>query len=292
MKWLLLMALAIRAESAERVIIDTDCGYFGDDAAAIAMLLRSPKTAAVEGITLVSGNVWAQSSAVYVKEILTLLGARVPVYFGMDAPLRFTQALAEEAKAKWGPMEFRGAFDEKKPAARPKEEAVDYLIRTVEANPGQITLVGLGPLTNIARMLQRKPDVAKKIRRLVLMGGQFRVPGNASKEAEFNFWFDPEAASQVFRSEIPVKVMFGLDVCEKALLNKAAFDAIAARKTPFTNRFAEDYGVRYPGFYKNPKATVSLWDALVPAWMIDASMFGKPEILRLDVVTEFGPRYG
>ncbi|MBI4904558.1 MAG: nucleoside hydrolase [Acidobacteria bacterium] len=296
MRLLAVLLMATTGLSAgERIIVDTDCGYYGDDGMTLTMLLRSPAVAKVEGITVVSGNVWARQSARYVGEIQKLLRTRVPVYFGEEMPLRHTMAQADEEHAKWGPLEFRGAFSEKKPAKIPrveKEPAVAYLTRMIEANPGGITIVALGPLTNIARVLEKQPALAGKIRRLVFMGGQYRVPGNASKEAEFNFWFDPEAASMVLRAPIPEKLMFGLDVCNKVMLDKQGFDAITMRRTALTKRFRQDFGVRYPGFLKNPKATVSLWDALVAAWFVDPSQFRNAERLALDVETRFGPQYG
>ncbi len=295
MRLALLLLTAAALPAAERIIIDTDCGYYGDDGITLTMLLRSPEAFRVEGITLVSGNVWARQSARYVSEIQKMLGTRVRVYFGEEMPLRHTAEMAEEEHRKWGPLEFRGAFSEKKPAKIPrveKEPAVAYLARMIEANPGQITIVALGPMTNLARLLAMKPELAGKIKRLVFMGGQWKVAGNANKEAEFNFWFDPEAASAVLRAPIPEKVMFGLDVCNRVLLDKQGFDGIATRNTPIARRFREDYGVRYPGFLKDPKATVSLWDALVAAWMLEPAQFGKAERVAVDVETLFGPQYG
>lgn len=286
------LLIAMSATAAERVIVDTDCGYFGDDGMTLVMLLRSPNVVSVEGITLVSGNVWAKQSAGYVLEILRLLKQKVPVYAGAEMPLVRTAAMA----AAEPDIEFRGAFAEKQPAGWPAglraENAVSYLIRTIDANPGQITIVALGPMTNIAMALRLRPDLAGKIKRLVFMGGQYRADGNASKAAEFNFWFDPEAAQVVLRSDIKQKVMFGLDVCNKAILDKSGFDAIAASQTPIAARFREDFGVRYPGFLKNPQATVSLWDALVAAWLIDAQAFSGAEDRLLDVDARFGPAYG
>lgn len=290
----ILMALPLLAQ--ERIIIDTDCGFLGDDGTTITMLLRSPGFH-VEAITAVSGNVWNRQTAGYTLEILKLLGAsRVPVYLGAEMPLVHTPGMAEYAHQHWGPIEFRGAFAEKLPPSPPagirSGDAVQYLIRAIDRNPGQLTVVALGPFTNIAMAIRLRPDIARKIKRLVFMGGQFRVPGNASKEAEFNFWFDPEAAQVVLRSEIPRKVMFGLDICNRAMLDKAGFDEIVQVRTPLTERFREDFGVRYPGFLRNPQATVSLWDALVAAWMIEPQWFSQSETLHLDVDTRFAPAYG
>ncbi len=284
---------AAAALAAITLIVDTDCGFFGDDGTTLVMLLRQPGIVKVEAITIVSGNVWARQSAGYVQEILGLLGKTgVPVYAGAEMPLVRTAAMAAMETG----IEFRGAFDEKQPARMPgglrAGNAVSHLIRAIDARPGQITIAALGPMTNLAMALRLRPDIAGKIRRLVFMGGQYRVKGNASKAAEFNFWFDPEAAQVVLRSAIPEKVMFGLDVCDKAMLDQAGFDRIAAEAGPVAARFREDFGVRYPGFLKNPQAKVSLWDALVAAWLIDPEAFGGVEERYLDVETRFGETYG
>jgi len=293
--FLVSVLLAAPMPAAERVIIDTDCGYFGDDGSTLVMLLRS-EAVRVEAITIVSGNVWADDALRNAREITRLAGhGEIPVYLGAELPLRHTLEMAEQEKRRWGPMEFRGAFGVPRPVAKEplrRVAAVSEIIRRVERNPGQITIAGLGPLTNVALALRQRPDIAGKIRRMVFMGGQLRVKGNSTREAEFNFWFDPEAASAVLRSAIREKVMFGLDICNRAMLGKKGFDEIVKVETPVTKRFREDFGVRYPAFLKNPKAEVSLWDALVAAWMIQPRLFGRPEELYLDVETDFGPVYG
>ncbi|HUQ94682.1 MAG TPA: nucleoside hydrolase [Bryobacteraceae bacterium] len=293
---LVLCTMPFTLSAVERMIVDTDCGYFGDDGSTLTMLLRSPEKVRVEAITIVSGNVWSENSARYTQEILKLLGrSKIPIYMGAEMPLKHTAAMADEEQRTWGGLEFRGAFSEPKPATsgRPRgTHAAMELIRRIQAAPGTITLVALGPLTNIAIALRQEPEIAGKIRRLVFMGGQYRVPGNATKEAEFNFWFDPEAAQMVLRSSIQEKVMFGLDVCNKALLDKRGFDQIVEAETPLTDRFREDFGVRYPGFLKDPEVVVPLWDSLVSAWLIEPSLFGTPEMLHLDVDAKFGRTYG
>ncbi len=290
-----MLSLMLPLAATERLLVDTDCGFLGDDGTTLVMLLRSPERVRVDGITIVSGNVWASRGAVYTGEILRLLkSSRAPVYLGAEMPLLHTPAMAEQAHLKWGPVEFRGAFAEKPPPASTKQAggAIEYVIRSIEARPGQLTVVALGPMTNLAIALRLRPAIAAKIRRLAFMGGNYRVPGNASREAEFNFWFDPEAAQAVLRSAIPEKIMFGLDVCNKAMLDKAGFEQIVAARTPISERFREDFGVRYPGFVKNPEAKVSLWDSLVSAWLINPGLFSAPERLYLDVDTRFGPTYG
>ncbi|MCS7026733.1 MAG: nucleoside hydrolase [Bryobacteraceae bacterium] len=289
----LLMTLPLISQ--QRLVLDTDCGFFGDDGATLAMLVHSGKFR-LEAITTVSGNVSSQQAAQNVRDILRLLGVTSRrVFLGAELPLVHTAAMAEYAHQHWGPVAFRGAFAEHTRPASNKtvnRDGVQELIRIVERAPNQITIVALGPLTNLALALRLRPEIAPKIRELVFMGGQFHVPGNASPQAEFNFWFDPEAAQIVLRSTIPKKVMFGLDICNLAVLDRQRFEEIVKVKTPLTERFRQDYGQRYPGFYQNPAAKVSVWDMLVAAWMIEPAYFGKPETLYLDVDTRFAPGYG
>jgi len=284
----LLMAAA--APPADKVVFDTDCGFFGDDGAALAMVLRSPGKVQVQAITAVSGNVWAAESAGYLTEILALLGhPEIKPYVGAQMPLVHTADLAKLE----GPLEFQGAFGNPVKLAPPgRPGAIDALAAAIRQNPGQITILALGPMTNVALLLRLDPDLEGKIERIVFMGGNVHVAGNASPAAEFNFWFDPEAAQAVLRSRIPEKVMFPLDICNRAVLTKARFEEIVATKTPVTERYKEDYGLRYPGFLKNPEATGFLWDELAAAWLLDTGFVTRSETAWLDVDTRFGKTYG
>jgi inosine-uridine nucleoside N-ribohydrolase len=192
-----------------------------------------------------------------------------------------------------GPLEFQGAFGNPVKLAPPgRPGAIDALAAAIRQNPGQITILALGPMTNVALLLRLDPDLEGKIERIVFMGGNVHVAGNASPAAEFNFWFDPEAAQAVLRSRIPEKVMFPLDICNRAVLTKARFEEIVATKTPVTERYKEDYGLRYPGFLKNPEATGFLWDELAAAWLLDTGFVTRSETAWLDVDTRFGKTYG
>jgi inosine-uridine nucleoside N-ribohydrolase len=298
------------ADQPERIIFDTDSGLFGDDGASLVMLARSPGKVSIAGITVVSGNVWAPQGAVYMFHILDLLKRNeVPLYMGAQMPLVHSSGMSSEENRRWGPLEFDGAFGQPFPtsakalmppfggkfsrlSARP-QNAVDFLIETIDRNPGRITVLGLGPLTNLAMAIRLRPDIESKIGRLMLMGGSVHVPGNASKDAEFNFWFDPEAAQIVMRSKIPVKIMFGLDICNQARITRALFNEIVAAKTPITRLYAEDLGNRYPGFYKKADAPPAyMWDAVTAAYLIDSSIVTRSETMYLDIKTQFSKSYG
>jgi len=307
--WRLLSALLLTASmgAAEReiVIIDTDSGLFGDDGAAVAMLLRSPAQVVVPGITIVPGNVWAPQGAEYMLHILDLLKRpEVPVYAGAELPLENSVAMAREEERRWGKLQYIGAFAQNPDAVIPavgarltgrkarRDAAVQFLISEIERRPGEVTILAIGPMTDIALALRLKPGIDAKIKQIVFMGGSLKAPGNASPWAEFNFWFDPEAARMVLRSRIPKKMMFPLDICNTAPIRKAEFDQIAAIHTPLTDLYREDLGNRYPGFLKHPDGTAYMWDSLAAAYLIDPGFVTKWEMQYLDVQSAWDRFYG
>ncbi|MGO9418085.1 nucleoside hydrolase [Roseiarcus sp.] len=181
-------------------LIDTDTA--SDDAVAIIMALMAPDVR-VLGLTTVAGNValeQATRNALFTAEIC---GSDVPVYKGAGAPL--VRALRD---AHW----FHGADgfgDQNYPPpkrAPESEHAVDAMLRLSRENPG-LTLVTLGPLTNIALALARDPALAERIGRCVVMGGAPCCEGNVTPAAEYNIWVDPEAARAVFRSRLPIEMV-------------------------------------------------------------------------------------
>jgi inosine-uridine nucleoside N-ribohydrolase len=278
------------ALAAMVLIFDTDSGFFADDGVALTMLMRSKLAPAVKGVTVLSGNVWAAEGVEYMTRNLRLLKhPGVPVLLGAQEPLVHTAAMVK----KEGPLEFAGALGEKPILARGGGgNAVDFIVQTIDANPGKVTFIAIGPMTNLAIALRLRPDIATKIHALVFMGGAVDVPGNTTKTAEFNFWFDPEAAQAVFRSAIPKKIMFGLDATNHAPIRKTDYDQIVAAKTPIADLYAEDMGNRYPAFNKHPDAVTYMWDALVSAYLLDPSIATVKQSRYLDVDVRFGPTYG
>ncbi|MFN7993118.1 MAG: nucleoside hydrolase [Bryobacteraceae bacterium] len=290
MKLSSLLLLPAVACAADKVVFDTDCGYFGDDGAALVMMVRSPEAVALAAVTTVSGNVWAAESAGYIGEIGGLLGQpEIRAHVGAQLPLVHTPAMSKlEA-----PLDFDGAFGRpRKLADGNGSAAIEALAAAVRQYPGQVTILALGPMTNVAILLKLHPDLETRIKRIVFMGGNVHVPGNASAAAEFNFWFDPEAAQVVLRSRIPEKVMFPLDICNHAVVRKAQFDEVVAVKTPITERYRQDSGLRYPAFLNKPDAIAYLWDELAAAWLVDTGFVTKSENALLDVDSRFGKTYG
>jgi purine nucleosidase len=181
-------------------LIDTDTA--SDDAVAIIMALRAPDVR-VLAITTVAGNVPLQQSTRNALYTVELCGADVPVYAGAEKPLVRTYENATWFHGR------DGLGDHNYPAPRQSAEklhAVDAMIETIEANPG-LVMVTLAPLTNVALALAKKPSIAAKVGRCVIMGGAPCCEGNVTPAAEYNIWVDPEAARIVMRSSLPVELV-------------------------------------------------------------------------------------
>jgi purine nucleosidase len=187
-------------------LIDTDTA--SDDAVAIIMALRDPSID-VKALTIVAGNVpapQAAQNALYTAQLCNR--PDLPVHIGLHQPL-----LRPYENAQWFHGQD-GLGDMNYPRAqRPpeSEHAVDALIRIILATPG-ITLVTLGPLSNIAAALIKNPSITHNVSRLVIMGGNPCCEGNVTPAAEYNIWVDPEAAQIVFRAPWPID-MVGWHLC-------------------------------------------------------------------------------
>lgn len=191
----------------ERVIIDTDPGT--DDAIALMMVLNHPGVE-VLALTTVGGNGALRHTTRNALCILEHMGrGDIPVFRGAARPLRGRFIYGYHFH---GP----GAMTAKlpPPARGPlPNSAYDYVSEATRRSPGELTLIALGPLTTVARVIRRDPAFAKRLKRLVVMGGAVETPGNVTPYAEFNIYNDPEAAQLVLSSGLPVTLV-GLDVCD------------------------------------------------------------------------------
>jgi purine nucleosidase len=181
-------------------LIDTDTA--SDDAVAIIMALRAPDVR-VAAITTVAGNVDVEQSTRNALYTVELCHADVPVFRGAEKPLLRTHQSATWFHGKDG----LGEHGYPAPQLRAGElHAADAIISTIEANPG-LVIVTLAPLTNLAMAISKKPSVASKVGRCVVMGGAPCCEGNVTPAAEYNIWVDPEAARIVFRSGMPIELI-------------------------------------------------------------------------------------
>ena len=209
-----------------KIIIDTDPGQ--DDALAILLALASPELD-VLGITAVAGNVPLDLTKTNARKICELAGRPdVKVFAGADRPLMRALVTAENVHGKTG----LDGPDLPEPAMPLQEQhAVDFIIETLlTQESGTVTLCPLGPLTNIAQALIRAPQIATRIREIVLMGGGFFEGGNITPTAEFNIYVDPQAAHIVLTSGVPI-VMLPLDVTHKALTSTRRIERFRAMGT-------------------------------------------------------------
>ena len=199
------------------IIIDTDPGI--DDVTALLMALRSPDLT-ILGITTVGGNARLAHTTRNTLRILEYAGRPdIPVFKGSARPLRGAFSYAYHFH---GPAGLTARLPLPRTSSSPLS-AVDFLAKALRDAPGQVTLVTLGPLTNIARLLQQRPAVSGWIKELVVMGGLFTASGNSGplKTAEFNVYNDPEAAQLVLSAGIPTTVV-PLDVCHRGVLRGPA----------------------------------------------------------------------
>ena len=200
-------------------IIDTDTA--SDDAVALVMALRQPDIE-VKAITVVAGNVplpQAVQNALYTVE---LCGADAPVYAGCAKPLLRDLETAEGVHGNDGLGDIGLPVQGRTPA---EGHGVDVLREVINANAGDITLVTLGPLTNVALALLREPELAQRVSECFIMGGIGSGHGNVTPTAEFNIWVDPEAAKIVYESGMKM-TMVGWDISWK----HATFDAEQAEE--------------------------------------------------------------
>ncbi|WP_406736481.1 nucleoside hydrolase [Thioclava sp. GXIMD4215] len=257
-----------------KIIIDTDPGQ--DDAVAILLALASPELE-VLGITCVAGNVPLERTVTNARKICELAGRReVKIFAGCDAPLARPLITAEHVHGKTG----LDGIDLPAPTMPVQEmHAVDFIVQTLrDAADASITLVPVGPLTNIATALRRAPELACKIQEIVLMGGAYFEVGNITPTAEFNIYVDPEAAQIVLASGVPITMM-PLDVTHKALtsadwvrslrdLGTLLGEAVASW-TDFFERFdKEKYGSQ----------GAPLHDPCTIGYLIDPSLFAGRHI--------------
>src|SRR5881398_1815719 len=232
------------------------------------MALRSPD-ARVLAITTVAGNVGVRQAARNALYTAELCGSSVPVFVGAEKPLRREHQSADWFHGKDG-LGDHGYQAPKRPLE--KQHAVDAIVETIEVNPG-LVLVTLGPLTNVALALQRKPEIATKVSRCVVMGGAPCCEGNVTPAAEYNIWCDPEAARIVMRSRLPVELV-GWHLCRgEAALNLNDIERVLSLDTPLA-RFAIECNSRAQEAYfeQTGEHGISLPDPVCMSIALDPSI--------------------
>ena len=259
--------------TSTRIILDTDPG--ADDALAIMLMLASPEIQ-LEAITTVHGNVNIDKTTRNALALLEFLNAtHIPVARGCTVPLVKPPHVAK-GEAVHGSSGM-GRTNLPEPKIKPiNTHAVDYLIERFLAEPNELTLFAVGPLTNVALAIRKEPKFAQAVKELVIMGGAIRSGGNMSPLAEFNIYEDPHAAHIVFNSGIPI-TLIPLDATYKCLLTSADVERLNKIDSPIA-KFVRDVTADYMAFYLKYEgfAGCALHDPLTVAAII------APELLSIE----------
>ncbi len=263
-----------------RFLIDTDTA--SDDAVALVMALKDPEIQ-IEAITVVAGNVPLEQgvqNALYTGE---RCGKQVPVYEGLAKPLLRPLETAQFVHGQDGMGEIGLPLTGRTPA---DGHAVDVIIDTIRRFAGEITLVTLGPLTNVAVALTRDPSIASMVNECVVMGGIGLGHGNVVPAAEYNIWVDPDAAKIVFESGLPI-TMVGWDISQRY----AAFDETQAEELKSLSPLGEfcvdiQEGLRRFGIEKLDLGGFDLPDPIAMAVAIDPTVATVTKHLHVAIETK------
>ena len=290
----LLSTVPLFGAPPQKIIFDTDFVFPPqDDAMALIFAVNCPEIQ-ILGVTTVAGNMNVDRATVDALKVLEIAGREdIPVFRGANRPLVHEKDdFAAKTHGRWWSDEPAtappGGFAKKKEESR---SAVDFIINTVMQNPGEVKILAIGPLTNIAMAIQMQQGFAKNVKQLVIMGGAVAsLPdggGNQTPNAEFNFWVDPEAAKVVLRSGIPI-ILSPLNVSRKSKFSREWYDKIVAVDTPITRLVKERLG---PGFEKNPDRVGLMFDQIAAATLIDPGIATTAE-LYVDVDINHDLNYG
>mgnify|MGYP002625047002 CR=1 FL=1 len=298
----------VRSEAAEKelVLLDSDMVDMFDDGVAMMMLAKAPNIELL-GVTTVTGNDWVQNGTASAIRQLEGIGVKdIPVVEGIT-PKYIKKRLANlnneieqfgygfdqhvGAASKTEPSDWRAAYRNNyktNPTLEPMNaSAVDFIILMARAHPDELTIVEIGPCTNLAAAIKKAPDIVPLIKRVVYMGGAFFQQGNVMPAAEFNVWFDPTAAKECIRAEFKEQIFLPLDACEKVVLNTSEFKRMTREvKSPIIAALHD----RILSTAGNDRSFV--WDILAAAVVIDPTLIVDEEKMPVDVNDVYSPSYG
>jgi purine nucleosidase len=226
----------------KRIILDTDPGI--DDALAILLAIASPELI-LDSIITVHGNCAVEQTTINALSILELVGAsQIPVARGFDLPLVQPSLLALETHGNSGLGYAKLPSPQSKPIG---QHGSDFLIERIMSNPGEVTLVAIAPLTNVAVAIRKEPRIIQALKEIIIMGGAVRHQGNSTPMAEFNVHVDPHASHMVYHSGIPMTLV-PLDVTYQCILTPADVKRLNKINSPIT-KFIDDSTRFYMEFH-------------------------------------------
>lgn len=267
-----------------KIILDCDPGH--DDAIAIMLAARHPAIDLL-GITIVAGNQTLNKTLVNGLNVCQKLDINVPIHAGMPKPIMREQIVADNIHGESGLDGPKFA-----PLVRNAESkhAIQYIIDTLMNSDGDITLVPVGPLTNIAVAMRMQPAILPKIREIVLMGGAYGT-GNFTPSAEFNIYADPEAARVVFTSGVPL-VMMGLDLTNQTTCTADVISRMKKVGGPAGELFSDIMSFTLKTQYENyGLAGGPVHDATCIGYLINPDAF-KMQDMYVEIDVNNGPCYG
>ncbi len=217
----------------KHIILDTDPGI--DDSLAILLAAASPEII-LDGIVAVHGNVSTEQTTKNALSVLELAKAtHIPVYKGCDVPLVKESLLSPETHGNSG----LGYAQLPEPLTQPRaEHGSDYIIEQIMSRPSEVTLVCIGPLTNIALAIRQEPRIVENVKEAFIMGGAIQHPGNTTALAEYNTFVDPHAAHIVFHSGMPI-TLTPLDVTYQCIFTKDDAERLLKIDSPITKFIAD-----------------------------------------------------
>jgi inosine-uridine nucleoside N-ribohydrolase len=252
----------------KKIIIDTDPGI--DDAMAILFALASPEIDVI-GLTTIFGNVYTPQATKNALRLLEFAGrGNIPVAHGAELPLYGDlDGVADFVHGANGLGDIPHGEPQAAPDAR---NAAQFIVDTVMAHPGEVTLVPVGPLTNIALALALEPRIVERVAEVVIMGGAATVSGNVNPAAEANIYNDPHAADRVFTARWPMLTMVGLDVTEQVIMDEPYLRSLRGSRT---GAYIEEISRFYLDFYAraNGLRMCHTHDPSAIAYVIDPTLF-------------------
>lgn len=300
---LCLIVSSAYAQSADRVIFDTDMAYLNDDALAMFMLTQADKAGSLQllGVTTAGGNVFVpEATTAALRQLELISRTDVKVYQGVDVPLAGFRNMKEEARL-YGVPNYCGSYWDFEsntfadiehrspdylhlnkepiygyPKTRAEDiSAIDFIIEQVKKYPDEVTIMTVGAATNIALALKKYPALAEHAAGIIYMGGEIDSPGQATQAAEFNFYYDPDAIKLCLAADWKKQLVVPDDLAHQIIMTSEFYERLAAKKpNPITKlilsrkRTFTNEGANY------------VWDVVVPA------VYLKPEI-----ITDLQTRY-
>lgn len=285
----------------QRVIIDSDMVNAFDDGIAYLLLAAHPEVD-ILGVTTVSGNTWSPEGMAYAIRQAEIAKAHETHFIvGSELPLLenrldfFHDQINRNPGEKWhGCINTERIYDWREHYRRTYGEepviqtddniaAEDFIIEQIRRYPGEVTILAIGPCTNIAKALLKAPDIAQKAKQIIYMGGAIYCKGNTTPYAEMNFFYDPMAAAHCLHAEFKKQILVSLDVCNTVQIDYDTYFELynSVNDERLKDVFRRQY--YYQSFLNNKSYTNLTWDVISAALVLDESLITDYRTVKVDV---------